>query len=127
MKLMKTFAALFVLILTLLPCIEVKAAMHKENLPMEGEFDERDARSINPTEPVQAFLDNNMVYVEFYAYIPNVIIQMKDSNNNIIYTKTCSALEVEMISLAGLESGSYTLELTTERGGYMYGTFLYLC
>lgn len=41
MKPVKTLATLFVLTLALLACIEVKAAMHKENLPMEGELDER--------------------------------------------------------------------------------------
>lgn len=105
---------------------QLNAAMRHDNLPMEGELDDIGARSIDPTQPVQAFLDEQSVSVEFYRYVPNVTISIKDSDNNVVYTKTCSAPEVEVISLTGFESGSYTLELRTERGGYMYGTFLYV-
>lgn len=126
MKLRKFFISLFVVLTVFLLCFQVKAAMHKDNLPMEGELDHDGPRSIDPTQPVQAFLDENTVSVEFYRYISDVTISIKDSNNNVVYTKTCAAPEVEIISLAGFESGSYTLELRTERGGYMYGTFLYV-
>lgn len=126
MKLFKKTIATFVVLTLLLSCFQMKAAMHKENLPMEGEFDDIGPRSIDPTQPVQAFLDENTVSVEFYRYIADVTISIKDSNNNVVYTKTCPAPEVEIISLAGFESGSYTLELRTERGGYMHGTFLYV-
>lgn len=126
MKLFKSSITTFVVLTFLLSCFQMKAAMHKENLPMEGEFDDIGPRSIDPAQPVQAFLDENTVSVEFYRYISDVTISIKDSNNNVVYTKTCAAPEVEIISLAGFESGSYTLELRTERGGYMYGTFLYV-
>lgn len=109
----------------LFSCFQLSAAMHKENMPMEGQLDQDGPRSVNPTQSVQAFLEEQYISVEFYKYISDVMISIKDSNNNVIYTKTCSAPEVEIISLAGFERGSYTLELRTETGGYMYGTFLY--
>lgn len=123
---MKGYVVLLVVVAFLCSCFQVRAARHQENLPMEGELDDIGARSIDPTQPLQAFLDENTVSVEFYRYIPNVTISIKDSNNNVVYTKNCPAPEIEIISLAGFESGSYTLELRTERGGYMYGTFLYV-
>lgn len=126
MKSIKGSIALLMVLACLFTCFQLKAAMHKQNMPMEGEFDQDGPRSIDPTQPVQAFLDENTVSVEFYRYISDVTISIKDSNNNVVYTKTCAAPEVEIISLAGFESGSYTLELRTERGGYMYGTFLYV-
>lgn len=126
MKSFKSPVVLLVGLAFLFSCFQLKAAMHKENLPMEGQFDQDGPRSIDPTQPLQAFLDENTVSVEFYRYIPNVTISIKDSNNNVVYTKNCPAPEIEIISLAGFESGSYTLELRTERGGYMYGTFLYV-
>lgn len=126
MKSIKFLGTLLILGSLLCTCFQVKAATHKEYLPMEGEFDERDARSVDPTQPVLAFLDENSVGVEFYSYIPNVTISIKDSNNDVVYTKTCPAPEVEIISLVGFSNGSYTLELRTEGGGYMYGTFFYV-
>lgn len=126
MKSIKGSITLLIVLACLFTCFQLKAAMHKQNMPMEGEFDQDGPRSIDPTQPVQAFLDENTVSVEFYRYIADVTISIKDSNNNVVYTKTCPAPEVEIISLAGFESGSYTLELRTERGGYMHGTFLYV-
>lgn len=125
-KCVKRSVLLLTIMAFLCSCFQVNAARHQDNLPMEGELDDIGARSIDPTQPVQAFLDENTVSVEFYRYISDVTISIKDSNNNVVYTKTCAAPEVEIISLAGFESGSYTLELRTERGGYMYGTFLYV-
>ncbi len=125
-KVLMFYSVLLVCLFSIFPVSYVKAAMHKENLPLEGQLDQDGPRSIDPTQPVQAFLDEQSVSVEFYRYVPNVTISIKDSDNNVVYTKTCSAPEVEVISLTGFESGSYTLELRTERGGYMYGTFLYV-
>lgn len=122
---MKNSIVLLVGLAFLFSCFQLSAAMHKENMPMEGQLDQDGPRSANPTQSVQAFLEEKCVSVEFYKYIPDVIITIKDSNNNIIYTKTCSEPEVEIISLTGFDNGSYTLELRTQRGGYMYGTFLY--
>lgn len=125
MKSLRNIITLLFNLTFLFTCFQLKAAMHKDNMPMEGEFDQIGPKSIDPIQPLQAFLDDNSVSIEFYRFIPNLTISIKDNNNNVVYTKTCSGPEVEIISLAGFESGSYTLELRTETGGYMYGTFLY--
>lgn len=125
MKSIKVYVTLFFLGVFLFSTYSVRASMHKENLPMEGEFDERDARSVDPTKPLQAFLEDNSVCIEFSRFVPELVISIKDSNNNVVYTKTCFGPDVEIISLAGFGPDSYMLELRTEGGGYMYGTFSY--
>lgn len=125
MKLIKDTLAFLVILTCMFSCFQAKAAKHKENFPLEEELDQDTPRSIHPIQPVQEFLEENKVSLEFYKYMPNVIITIKDSNEQIIYTKTCFGPEMEVVSLADLSSGIYTLELRTERGGYMYGTFLY--
>lgn len=122
---MKFFGNLLSVVIFLCFCFQLNAARHQDNLPMEGELDDIGARSVESIQSLQAFIDESSVSIEFYRCIPTVTISIKDSNNNVVYTKRCSAPEIEIISLAGFEKDSYTLELTTERGGYMYGTFLY--
>lgn len=125
MKSFRGFITLLVNLTFLFSCFHLKAAMQKEYVPMEGQFDQIGPKSIDPIQALQVFLDENSVNIEFYQYIPEVTISIKDSNNNVVYTKKCSLPEVEIISLVGFGKDSYTLELTTERGDRLYGTFLY--
>lgn len=125
MKKFKYCATLLVSLTILLSYLHVKAAMQYDDLPMEGELDDIGPRSVDPVLSLHAFLNENNVGIEFYKDIPKVTISIKDNNNNVIYTKVCFSPILEIISLAGFERGSYTLELRTETGGYMYGTFLY--
>lgn len=123
---MKGTLILFVVLTFMFSCFQAKAATHKENLPLEGQLDQDGPRSLDPTQPIQAFLDEDNVSIEFYKYTPDVTITIKDSNEQVVYTKTCFAPEMEIISLAGMASGTYTLDLSTGKGGYMYGTFVYV-
>lgn len=114
------------IIVLLLLCGQIEAAMHREkNIPLEGEMDTTDMRSIGGETTVTAFLDETELNIEFYKYIPEVTISIKDVNNTIIYTKTVASPRYEIISLEGIESGCYTLELSAETG-YMHGTFMYV-
>lgn len=122
---MKGILTLFVVLTFMFSCFQAKAATHKENVPLEGQFDQDGPRSIDPTQPVQAFLEEDNVSIEFYKYTPDVTITIKDSNEQVVYTKLCLAPEREIISLAGFASGTYTLELRAGKRGYMYGTFVY--
>lgn len=117
---------IIVIIITLLICTNVRAALHQqENIPMEGELDERDMRSIDKKKTVEAYLNGSFVDIEFTKRIPAVVINIKNVDNTIVYTKTVSNPHYEAISLEGLESGCYTLELSAD-SGYMYGTFMYV-
>lgn len=109
----------------LLTYIQAEAATHKENMPMEGEFDQIGPKSIASLQPVRVFLDESTLTLEFAQYVPDVTVSIKDNSGNLIYIKSYTAPGTEIISLADLEPGSYMLELTTERGGYMYGSFFY--
>lgn len=99
--------------------------MHKENMPMEGQFDQIGPKSIIHIHSVQVSLDESTLTLEFAQYVPDVTISIKDNSGNLIYIKSYTTPETEVISLAELEPGSYMLELTTQRGGYIYGSFFY--
>lgn len=114
----------FFVLIGLFTCFHAKASMHKDNLPMEGELDDIGARSII-TKSLQVSLDESILTIEFAQYVPDVTISIKDNSGNLIYIKSYTAPETEVISLAELEPGSYMLELTTERGGYISGSFFY--
>lgn len=114
------------IIVLLLLCGQVEASTHSQkNVPLEGELDTRDMRSIDREKGVTAFLGDTELNIEFNIYVPEVTINIKDINNTIIYTKTVACPQYETISLEGMESGSYTLELSAETG-YMHGTFMYI-
>lgn len=113
----------FFVLIGLFTRFHTKASVHKDNLPMEGELDDIGARSIITS--LQVSLDESTLTLEFAQYVPDVTISIKDNSGNLIYIKSYSAPETEVISLAELEPGSYMLELTTERGGYIYGSFFY--
>lgn len=114
------------IIVLLLLCGQIEAGTYRQkNVPLEGELDTRDMRSIGGETTVTAFLDETELNIEFYKYIPEVTISIKDVNNTIIYTKTVASPRYEIISLEGIESGCYTLELSAETG-YMHGTFMYV-
>lgn len=118
----KSFYILFILG-ALFTSFQMEAALHKENMPMEGQLDQDGPRS--SLHPVQVFLDESTLTLEFAQYVPDVTVSIKDNSGNLIYIKSYTAPGTEIISLADLEPGSYMLELTTERGGYMYGSFFY--
>lgn len=122
----RCFTVLFVAAL-LITGLDVHAIREEDfPMPLEGEFSNIGARSIAPVNPVEAVLrGNKMVIIKFNVFVPNVTINIKDINNTIIYTKTVACPQYETISLEGMESGSYTLELSAETG-YMHGTFMYV-
>lgn len=120
----KYFYILFILG-ALFTSFQMEAAMHKENMPMEGQFDQIGPKSIIHIHSVQVSLDESTLTLEFAQYVPDVTISIKDNSGNLIYIKSYTTPETEVISLAELEPGSYMLELTTQRGGYIYGSFFY--
>lgn len=115
-----------VVIITLFFCANVRAALYQqENIPLEGELDDCDMRSIDKGKTAEAFLNGTNIDIEFYKRISEVVINVKNSDNVIVYTKTVAFPHYETISLEGLESGGYTLELTAG-SGCMYGSFMYI-
>lgn len=126
MKIFKKTLGFLLIIVLLLMAFNIKAALYQqENIPLEGELDTRDMRSIDKKEKVRAFLNESNINIQFEIAIPKVVINIKNTDNIIVYTKTVPSPQYESISLEGLENGSYTLELSTD-SGYMYGTFMYV-
>lgn len=121
----RCFTVLFVATL-LITGLDAQAIREEDYpMPLEGEFGITGARSIAPVNSVEAVLSGKMINIKFNIWVPNVTINVKDINNTIIYTRTVASPQRETISLEGLESGCYTLELSGETG-YMHGTFMYV-
>lgn len=125
-NLFKSSRAFAFIISFFLACFQMQA-MQKvdEDVPMEGELGRRGMRSITPQKSAHVILSGSNINIEFFENVPSVQITIKDVNNTIIYTKTVASPRYEIISLEGIESGCYTLELSAETG-YMHGTFMYV-
>lgn len=96
----------------------------RNQIRIEGSFDRLDARSIVPSTPVQAFIQGTQLLIDFNRSLPSVTITVKDSAGNAVYTETCYTPQTVAIALDNCESGVYTLEMETDNGGYVYGSFL---
>lgn len=99
-------------------------AYTRERIKIEGCFDRLDARSVVPATPVEAFIQGTQLFIDFSQPLPSVTITVKDSAGNTVYTETCYTPQTVAIALDNCESGVYTLEMETDNGGYVYGSFL---
>lgn len=93
---------------------------------LDGEFSNDENRSINII-PISACISDNTVYVEFSKGVTDVTIIVKDSNNQEVYSTSMVATATEhttSISVADYASGTYYLEFTNSKGGYVYGLFV---
>lgn len=125
-KLFKSWKVVAVIVSLLLTCFQIHAMKDiDEDIPMEGELGNYGMRSLESPQSAQAVLRGNKIDIEFFKMLPSVTINIKNTDNDIIYSTTTSFPHYETISLEGLESGCYTLELSTDKG-YMYGTFMYI-
>lgn len=125
-ELFKSWRTLFIMFLLVSAGFHIHAMKDiDEDIPMEGELGTTGMRSVFPHENAHAILSGDIVRIEFFQKVPLVTISIKNGDNTIVYTKTVSNPHYETISLEGLESGCYTLELSAD-SGYMYGTFMYV-
>lgn len=99
-------------------------AMSRHRVKIEGRFDRLGARSVVPATPVEAFIEGAQLFIDFNRSLPSVTITVKDSAGNAVYTETCYTPQTVIIALDNCESGVYTLEMETDNGGYVYGSFL---
>lgn len=125
-RLLRNWKVVAILLSLLVTCFQTHAMKDiDEDIPMEGELGNYGMRSIRPQQSVLAVLHSDNINMEFFQKVPLVTISIKNVDNTIVYTKTVSNPHYETISLEGLESGCYTLELSAD-SGYMYGTFMYV-
>lgn len=125
-KLLKNWKTLFIMLSLVSICFHVQAMKDiDEDIPMEGELGTTGMRSVVPQKSAHAVLSGDIVKIEFLQKVSLVTISLKTSDNTIVSTKTVSYPQYETISLEGLETGCYTLELSTD-SGHMYGTFMYV-
>ena len=96
------------------------------DIALEGEFSDVGSRSIH-NSPINAFIEDNTVYVEFSRGVTDVTITVKDNNGNAIYSSSTVVSATNpgtSFSVEGYASGSYTLEITNSDGGYLQGFFI---
>lgn len=93
---------------------------------LEGEFSNDESRSVSIL-PISACISDNTVYIEFLKGVTDVTIMVKNSNNQKVYSTSMIATATEYtatISIADYASGTYYLEFTNSKGGYVYGLFI---
>lgn len=96
------------------------------DIVLEGEFSNEENRSVN-IAPISACISDNTVYIEFFKGVTDVTITVKNSNNQEVYSTSMVATATNhtaSISVAGYASGTYYLEFTNSKGGYVYGLFI---
>lgn len=93
---------------------------------LDGEFSDDENRSVSII-PISACISDNTVYIEFLKGVTDVTITVKNSNNQKVYSTSMVATATEhtaSISIADYTSGTYYLEFTNSKGGYVYGLFI---
>lgn len=96
------------------------------DIVLEGEFSNEESRSVNIV-PISACISENTVYIEFSKGVTDVTITVKNSNNQEVYSTFMMATATEhtaSISVADYAPGTYYLEFTNSKGGYIYGLFV---
>lgn len=95
-----------------------------KDIPMAGNWDEGN-RSIIQTLPVSAFLTEDILIIQSSTLRSDITITIVQGGTEV-YKQTVPAAQTAniMIPIKGLESGSYTLELRNQWGGYLYGDFV---
>lgn len=79
-----------------------------------------------PAFPIQAFLNNEELLLEFSSPIPELTVTLLKDDIVIACHQFISieAGQQEIIDLSGFESGEYQLLLTTPTGSYLSGQFV---
>ncbi len=94
---------------------------------LDGELIDNGTRSINPLIPISADIDGTTLFIEFTKVIGNVDITVKDDTKKEVYSSSVdvtAANQATSFSIADLAPGTYLLEFTNSKGGYVYGQFI---
>lgn len=87
-----------------------------DEIYIEGEWDDRGARSLESSHPV-AFLDESRVYLFFPKTLTNIEVKILDFNGNIVFKDTVSAEGNSCYYIpCVLSEGEYILALTHKCG-----------
>lgn len=117
MKNLKPFFATLVVAI-LFPCIQLAA---RERIPTEGEWHEKGNRSVTIMPPT-AFIDGNIVSLEFVAAIPDLQLVITDADGIIYYQEVIYAEVGDYEIPYEIPEGEYTLLISYSRG-YLKGSF----
>lgn len=95
------------------------------DIAFEGEFSEEENRSINNV-PISACVSDGTLSVEFLKGVSDVTIVIKNNEGKAIYSSSMNVTassHTTSISVADYAPGTYVLEFTNAKGGYVYGLF----
>jgi hypothetical protein len=96
-------------------------AYAKEQIPVEGEWDNERIRSFIPARPI-VYISNNVLSVHLPDPLENLNIEIIDSNGLIVYQDCISSNESGYIHMIDLKSDCYTI-MITHILGYLSGSF----
>jgi hypothetical protein len=120
---------LFTILLSGLSVQKVYSFCKSTEIPMNGKW-EIDQAKINtrslPSIPITAYTDSQNICIENTS--PDCDIQITITGNQtgeVMYEQSVPQAQTSyiIISIASFPSGEYTLELTSEDGKYLIGTF----
>lgn len=90
---------------------------------LDGEFSDSESRS---NAPISASVSDGTLSVEFLKGVSDVTIVVKNNEGKAVYSSSMNVTasnHTTSISVADYAPGTYVLEFTNAKGGYVYGLF----
>lgn len=120
-------------ILSLIMALFISSAMYAGpahtywwgDIALDGEFSEEESRSVN-NAPISASVSDGTLSVEFLKGVSDVTIVVKNNEGKAVYSSSMNVTasnHTTSISVADYAPGTYVLEFTNAKGGYVYGLF----
>lgn len=120
-------------ILSLIMALFISSAMYAGpahtywwgDVVLDGEFSNEESRSVN-NAPISASVSDGTLSVEFLKGVSDVTIVVKNNEGKAVYSSSMNVTasnHTTSISVADYAPGTYVLEFTNAKGGYVYGLF----
>jgi len=97
-----------------------------DSINLRGEWRNKKFRSLELIPPPSASIEGNMMFIYIENPLSNLLVTIKDSDNNIVYLDCITTYQSNkeiLVDLRDLPEGDYTLSFTHEYG-YLYGKFI---
>lgn len=123
----KTFSVRMVLFAILLCGLSVQTvyayADHEEKIDLDGNWEFIEVRSL--VSIPSASFDGQFICIANPSQNCDITVTLVDGTGEEVYRQTFSRSQTACIVIptAGLSAGTYTLQITNDRGGYLTGTF----
>lgn len=112
---------LFIVIITVLGCTALQAKKHINGI---GNWRVKVSTRVPASTPFDIYYEGNILFIHANIDLENIIIEVKDSSNKIIYLDLASiqANDEHLFTLENAPSGEYTIEIKSGEN-YIIGYF----